>query len=299
MSRIERFYTARGDVRYRIVLEHDGLLRRQEIKGDDAEQVQMQASLKAQQWNQQWAQRVATAEQRADRQAAARNKATKLALAQQLTQEAEEQWSALAAVLAGTLHVDDAIDWSAMEDHSPYEERMPAAPLSVVEPDALAVPAEPELLASEPPGCFGAFLDMLQPWRVAERQRVLDVQREEQRRDWLDACDDLRVQHERAVELVHRQNRDALERYKSAVARWTTHREEFSHASVSTTPRSQYAAKPTSPATPTRYARTATRFSTDPRIRTGTTRTGCWSTGRTRTWWWSSTNCRRPTGCLA
>lgn len=142
---LQREYRSRGGYGYSVELSHAGLHKHRLIKGTDADVVLSKARIQADQWNEQWARKQrqdGEAAQKAERarRAAASKEAKRQYLEEQKeeaasrTAEARELQDALAGTLLATLSRNDAIDFEALKDRSPFPKAKPAAP---------AIPAAP------------------------------------------------------------------------------------------------------------------------------------------------------------
>ena len=110
ITQVERTYTARGDVRYRAVVNHPGLYKQQEIRDSDYHTVVHKANLKAAQWNEIWAKRTAVENARSGRLAAALDKKQKQEEAKSRTVEAEQAWLRQAIYDGGAGWKTDKLD---------------------------------------------------------------------------------------------------------------------------------------------------------------------------------------------
>jgi restriction system protein len=184
--------TASGLQRYTIRVQHRGLSRAKEIRGDDLQFVTTKAVALAADWDAKWQHKLDVERQRLKRQQATRDKESKKQLAQQQTEDAERAWNELTQLLHYTLGVDDAIDWSSLQNHEEFAEPAPRSPAEPQPPARQQPPPRPAdpptpappALPPEPdpsqyldrPSLADQLLDIFAPRRRAERLRALEAQ---------------------------------------------------------------------------------------------------------------------------
>ena len=120
---------------WEIEVRHDGLNKYRYIKGSDKHVVEQKARAQEVAWAQLWQKKLAAEEKKRQREAAIRSKEEKRELATIKTQEALEAINQHETVLAHTLTVDDAINWSDLLDNEQFTQDKPEAPHPPQEPD--------------------------------------------------------------------------------------------------------------------------------------------------------------------
>lgn len=118
---------------WEIEISHNGLNKYRHIRGRDKYVVEQKAQAQKLIWDEMWQKKLAAEKRTQDKERAIRNKEGKKELAQIRTVEAQSQLDELENLLRQTLSVDDAIDWSSLEDKRPFPmpkpikgKRMPA-----------------------------------------------------------------------------------------------------------------------------------------------------------------------------
>lgn len=123
---------------WEIEIGNSGLNKHRIIRGSSKEVVERKARFQLQAWAEQWAKKVAAEEKKRNKEAAIKNKEEKKKLALSRTNDAEEAILQLQAILAQTLAVDDAINWSDLLDNNPFTSEEPT------QPTAPEMPRRPE-----------------------------------------------------------------------------------------------------------------------------------------------------------
>ncbi len=124
---------------WEIEIRHEGLNKYRHIRGRDRYVVEQKAIAQKHIWNEMWQKKLAAGKRNQEKEWSIRDKADKKDLAQIRTAEAQSQLDALENILRYTLSVDDAIDWSSLEDKTPFPTPKPikAKPIPApVEPHA-------------------------------------------------------------------------------------------------------------------------------------------------------------------
>jgi restriction system protein len=120
-------YSARGNPTYLLEISHLGLRKHRVIRGNDAAIVQRKAQLQVEEWTAKW-----SAQQQQQKEK--RNQRRQQETADSRTAEAVAELQGLENILAHTLSIDDAIDWDALKDRSPFPEQLPSAPAKPARP---------------------------------------------------------------------------------------------------------------------------------------------------------------------
>ena len=117
---------------YEIEVRHGGLNKYRLIRGRDRWVVEQKAEAQLAQWDDQWdrfliaeEKRQIAAEKRLQREQLAADREEKKAEAFERTRHAEAELEAALGILEATLSVDDAIDWSALKNHTSFNEPKP------------------------------------------------------------------------------------------------------------------------------------------------------------------------------
>jgi restriction system protein len=125
---LEVAYTARGARRYRLELWHDGLRKHRVINGTDPSVIERKARLQVEDWSTKWLRaREQDAMRRLQKSKKEHQQAQKDS-ALERTREAHDSLAQIESILTHTLAVDDAIDWEALKDDSPFDVPKPAPP---------------------------------------------------------------------------------------------------------------------------------------------------------------------------
>lgn len=162
------YYTKSGLRRYLIEVEHAGLGRHQEIKGEFEDVVQRKAYAKAGQWDDMWAKRQAVERRRQTAAAKRASLQQKKALAVERTREAQTSLAGIESVLQQTLSVDDTVEWEALMRFEGYPEAKPTPPPPPVAPHRKKLPTRPGL--SDPSFKRSlTFLERIIPSKKRER----------------------------------------------------------------------------------------------------------------------------------
>ena len=114
---------------WEIEVRHKGLNKYRHIRGSDRSVVDSKARAQQHQWDEMWEKKLAAEEKKRDREAAITSKEENKELAIIETNEAQEAINRLEAILAHTLTVDDAIDWSDLLDNKQFASIKPKKPI--------------------------------------------------------------------------------------------------------------------------------------------------------------------------
>ena len=114
---------------WEIEVRHTGLNKYRHIRGSDRSVVDSKARAQQHQWDEMWEKKMAAEEKKRNREAAIRSKEENKELAIILTNEAQEAINRLETILAHTLAVDDAIDWSDLLDNKQFASKEPIKPI--------------------------------------------------------------------------------------------------------------------------------------------------------------------------
>lgn len=125
---------------WEIEVSHTGLNKYRHIRGRDRYVVEQKAQAQKLAWDEMWQKKLAADKRVQAKERATRNKEDKKELAQIKTAEAQSQLDELENILQHTLSVDDAIDWSSLEDRRQFPTPQPTK----VKP----IPAPEEPIAS-------------------------------------------------------------------------------------------------------------------------------------------------------
>ena len=109
-------------------VRHDGLNKYRHIRGSDKHVVEQKAIAQKIAWDDMWEKKMAAEEKKRNREAAFRSKEEKKELAITRTMEAQEAINRLETILAHTLTVDDAIEWSSLLDNEQFSLDEPKEP---------------------------------------------------------------------------------------------------------------------------------------------------------------------------
>lgn len=216
ITELEAYRLKNGSLRYRTVVQHEGLNKVQEIKGEDPNIVWQKGLAKAAHFDEQWRKRLETEKKKRERAAAAREKQQKKDLAVELTRQAEMAWDELDEILSATLGVDDAVDWNELKDRSRFPEAKPTPPDQV---PAIAPPRQPQI--DDPdfvdsPTLWTKILDLFMPARKVARLEALQQDFEQSTANWVEA-------REKAEE----RTREARLRQAELTRKWELRREDF------------------------------------------------------------------------
>jgi restriction system protein len=194
---------------YEIEVKHIGLNKYRHIRGTDRDIVQQKAAAQERAWNEMWEKKVEAEKKRQERESAMQSKEEKRQLAIQKTEEAEGVLQSLENTLARTLTVNDAIDWSALLDRTPFPTRRP------VEPQAASIPREPQQGDKSyqvPIGLIGKLLPSIRRKKEEEAERLFRRDRsywEQQKRD------------------IERDTKRKAEAYAKALSAWRALRRQY------------------------------------------------------------------------
>ena len=106
-------------------VRHDGLNKYRHIRGSSKHVVNQKAEAQLRIWDEMWEKKMASEENKRNREAAIRSKEENKELAIIATEEAQEAINRLETILAHTLAVDDAIDWSDLLDKRQFASKKP------------------------------------------------------------------------------------------------------------------------------------------------------------------------------
>ncbi len=109
---------ARYTVMYEIEVKHSGLNKYRHIRGSDQNVVKQKARVLQSQWDEEW-------EKKQVKERAFQAKQDRKLAAEQMNEQARFAINEVQNILNHTLAVNDAIDWDALKDKSPYPEKAP------------------------------------------------------------------------------------------------------------------------------------------------------------------------------
>ena len=113
---------------WEIEVWHDELNKYRLIRGSDKYVVEQKAKAQRRTWDEMWDKKLAAEEKKRSREAAIRSKEESKELAIIETNEAQEAINQLNTILAHTLTIDDAIEWSDLLDNKQFTSRKPRKP---------------------------------------------------------------------------------------------------------------------------------------------------------------------------
>lgn len=202
IGELEYFRLQNGSIRYRLLVTHRELGEVREFKGADPEILEAKATNQARRWNEKYRKQQEKLQRDRERTAATQAKEAKKQSAEERTLEAEEAWAQLGNLLAHTLDVDDTVDWSSLEDHSPYAHSRPRKPRLAAPPTMAAAPIQPARTDAgyqDKPGCAGQVLDLVYPAGRRKRLALMDEAFEEEFASWEQRVQQLTRDHEAAL----------------------------------------------------------------------------------------------------
>jgi len=206
-------------------LWHDGLKKHRLIRGETAEVVKLKAKLQVEEWSARWTQVVRQERERSRRHDNKRQAEERKATAANRSAEAQEVLDSLAAILAHTLVIDDAVDWETLKDRTPFPEARPKLAKAPPAPTMPAAPREPQQSDPRYQPRFG-ILDRL----VRSRRERLFVKAmaefEADRALWAAKVAKIEREHYEALE-AHQEELARLKiQYDQQLALWTAKRSE-------------------------------------------------------------------------
>ncbi|MCC6352448.1 MAG: restriction endonuclease [Verrucomicrobiae bacterium] len=213
-------YTSRGLRRYEVTVQHEGLNKFQHIRGDDAQIVTQKAKAKMHQWDQAWEKQQDAIHQKRHRLEQAADVQEKRRLAAERTEEAKAALELLDHILAQTLKVNDAVDWELLKKQDDFPKPEPAMPQPPTKPAPPTVGEQP--LAVDFIPRLG-FLDHLLPGRRAAKEREAQQRYKSAVQSWKDGV-------ERYNNQVREYNHAISERQRQhdeSLISWRQRRQEY------------------------------------------------------------------------
>lgn len=132
---------------WEIEVRHEGLNKYRHIRGSDKYVVEQKAAAQKLAWDDMWEKKKASESKKCEREAAIKSKEEQKELAIIKTEEAQRALDDLESTLIHTLSVDDAIDWSSLEDKKPFSKPKPGKLQSIPAPkktSPITFPEEPK-----------------------------------------------------------------------------------------------------------------------------------------------------------
>lgn len=153
---------------WEIEVRHEGLNKYRHIRGSDRYVVEQKAAAQQIAWDEMWEKRKAADKKKRDREAAIRSKEDKKALAITKTNEAQDSINQLESILAHTLSVDDAIDWSSLLNKKQFPDKKPSKPKQT------PTPKEPYAKDSKYQPDLGIFDKIFSSSRIKKEKAAAD-----------------------------------------------------------------------------------------------------------------------------
>jgi len=191
-------------------VSHHKLNKYQVIRGNDKDEVEQKARAKAAEWDDIWTRKQAANEAQLRRKQRANEKEQKLALASEMTREAQAEISALENTLSYSLTSKKyTIDWEGLKSYGAYPKAKPVEAREPREPRQTDPKYQPKL----------GFLDQVFQSRATEKRREALVLFRKAYSDWLAAKQQLKSDHLQAMErwekardeYLHKQNDNNIE----------------------------------------------------------------------------------------
>lgn len=110
---------------WEIEVSHKGLNKYRHIRGSDKYVVAQKARAQEQAWDEMWRKKVTAHNRTKARESELRSKEDNKELALIRTAEAQQELERLEKLLSHTLSINDTIDWSSLEDKSPFQQKRP------------------------------------------------------------------------------------------------------------------------------------------------------------------------------
>jgi restriction system protein len=209
---------------------HDGLKKHRLITGADQLVVTRKAALQQDEWEARWdaAQRKAQAQRSKDharrqKEEEKQYREDQKQAAAARTAEAQEELDRAERLLSETLTIDDAVDWEALKNRSPFPEPAPPMPTPPAKPSMESRPPEPREASYAP---VLSILDNLIRSRREAKETDARLRFQQAHAAWIRACEDaaqrdtenLRVHAERTrkLEFDHRAALEAWSRRRTA-----------------------------------------------------------------------------------
>lgn len=202
------YHTKGGLPRYRIELEHKGLRRHQEFKGEDPKIVARKAHAKAVQWYEMWQKRQA--------------KETGLATAAAQTTEAQEELKALERLLEAAVVASRTPIWHRLKDDAPFAVPGPTEPALPAAPVMPPLPAPPTL---EDPEFRKKLTFMEQILASKARARLA-----QETRRWQSAKEEAEAEYATERRTYDQKVASLRRAHESAMAQWRQERSEHGAA---------------------------------------------------------------------
>lgn len=210
---------------YEIEVRHRGLQKYRVVRAPTAWEAQAKAEAQLRAWEEQWQRKLAVKERRGERQAAQEYKEARKAEAGEITAEAAALRDELEGILAHTLRVNDAIDWSEFLDRREFPEPMPARPMppeKPVKPQLRLPPREPKK-----PGLLRRVFEALDSGYEEDRLEMEEEDYQSRVAEGKRAYREEVARYNRAVESYNETVRRDHAEWIQVIAQWERRRAEF------------------------------------------------------------------------
>lgn len=235
-SQIHKQYVQRGrrTVKiYLIEIWHNELGKHQVIRSDDKYVLQRKAQMKMQQWDGMWERKVIAEQKRIEREQKRMQREQKKQyierqklMANQLTDDAQNELNSMDNILEHTLTVDDTINWELLKNREEFALPKPRR-VTVKDPIYRNIPDEPNLSYEKYNPKLG-FFDKLSKSR---RQKVENNASERFKKDmleWESNKEKILKRNQKTKRDYETKVRQCEKEYLSQLKNWNTEKEDFS-----------------------------------------------------------------------